>query len=489
MPLPRTALAPHLPLSLALLLGCPSEPTGDDTGVTAADSGDDGGSSGSASGSDGSGADSSGGDSSGDSSPLPDGCDAPSGAGTDVITSITEDETWTAAGSPYRVPSNVYLTATLTLEACTVVQVAEGARIFVGNDPEPGSIVAHGEIVDGTVRPVRFERLDQAAAWGAIELDPTGFLDAEHVVFDGGGEAGTRGTLVSWGLTFDGATTPNLRLVDVTVTGSGTHGINLQRRAAFTEDSTGVHIEGSGAAEDAYPIWIEAGAVHSLPQDLTATGNAHDAVLIDPFTNVDDDTFPARGLPLVVANELYLGSIEGPPLATLTIEPGVELLFGVGASSGITIGLDADHQGRIVAQGTVDAPIVMRSAQPSPSPADWLGLYYRYSPTDGNLLEHVTIANAGAPSGAQGWGCGPAENDASVLLLTGQAMTPFLHDVTFEDAGGDTQVIIGWLDESPSATAQAWFEGNTFAASPTCRVSLPRDVDNGCPGDAEPDCL
>lgn len=455
----------------SLSLACPAP--GDDT----ADTGDS------------TGADSGGSSSGGivtDSGEIPDGCEAPTGPGTDVTAAIDTDQTWTAEGSPYRVPANVYLTATLTLEACTVVQLASEVRIFVGNEPAPGAIVARGERLGGVLRPVRFEALDPSAPWGTLEVDTTGMLDAEHTIFADGGGGSALGMVTAWGVDPEGSRTDLVRMVDVQLDGSAGVGVNLQRRAAFTDDSADVAIEGSGS----YPVWIEAGVVSTLPHGLTVADNGDDVVYIDPFTSVDDDTFPDRGVPLRLGEVMYLGTPDGGGLSTLTIEPGVELQFAVGAGSGIMIGLDDMNLGQLVAQGTADAPIIMRGAAPDAPPASWMGLYFRYAPSSGHVMSYVTIADAGAESGAQGFGCGPGDNNASILLLTENALTPFLDHVTVENAGGDTQLLLGWSDEAdPSGVAQSFAEGNSFADSPSCRVSLPRDTTNGCPGDEAPDCL
>ncbi|MFO0635872.1 MAG: hypothetical protein U0168_23785 [Nannocystaceae bacterium] len=226
-----------------------------------------------------------------DSGEIPNGCDAPTGPGTDVPNAITADETWTLEGSPYRVPVNVYLTASITMEACTVVQLAPGVRFLVGNDPAPGAVIARGESIGGVLRPVRFEALDPAAPWATIEVDRTGTLDLEHTQIEGGGGNDVPGMISAWGVDPEAEATPNVRMVDVTLEGSASVGVHLQSRAAFTDDSSGVSIHGSAS----YPVWIEAGAVHSLPQDLTVGDNADDVVYIDPFTSIDDDTFPDRG--------------------------------------------------------------------------------------------------------------------------------------------------------------------------------------------------
>lgn len=424
--------------------------------------------------------------------PAGDACDAPSGPGTDVPGTIDADVTWTAEGSPYRIAGTVYLTATIDLEPCTVVQLAGDGRIAIGNDPAPGAVVARGEIVSGDDgeplrRPVRFERLSEGDPWGSLIVDTTGSLDASTTDFVGGGSINAGATIEAFGVSPEGTTTPNVRVDDVSIVDSSTHGVYLRSRAAFVGGSDGLRI--TGTAEGGFPVQIEAGAVHSLPTGLTFTDNADDVVLVETFTSVDDDTFVARGVPLRIDDELYLGTVDQVDTATLTIEAGVEVQFrNDGAGSGITIGLDDEHPGVIVAQGEPDAPIVLRSAEDAPAAGDWMGLYFRHSPAQGNVLSNVTISHTGAASGAQGFGCGPAENNASILLLT-DPMDPFLSNVAFTDVGGDTQIVIGWLDASPAATAAAWAGDNQFASSPSCTIGLPRDTDNGCPGDSAPDCL
>lgn len=425
-----------------------------------------------------------------------DGCAAPSGDGTDVPNTIDADETWTVAGSPYRISGTLYLTGTLTLEPCVVVQLDEDAAILVGNDPAPGAIVAHGTSTPsagGSVeKRIRFERLVSDAPWNSLSVDTTGQLDFEYVTLDGGGStSGGDGAIVAYGVDPQGDATASLRLVQTTVSGSATYGINLRGRAAFSDDSSGVSVVDSGGDAAPYPIYVEAGAAFSLPSPLTLSGNAVDEVLVHPFAPVFEDTFPARGVPLRVDGAIYLQDDVGKTgIATLTLEPGLDLRFE-GQSSCVYVGGDSERLGRIVAEGTAAAPIKLRSAKNPAEPGDWLGLYYRYPSPTGQVLSYVTIADAGAPSGAQGFGCGPIENNASLLLLTDLPVEPFLDHCTIENAGGDTQMLLGWSDDTDAkATAQSFFATTTFAASPDCRVSFPRDTSNACPGnDTDQDCL
>lgn len=426
-----------------------------------------------------------------------DGCDAPSGDGTDVASTIDADETWTTSGSPYRVTQNVYLTATLTLEPCTIVELSAGANIFVGNDPVAASIVAHGDSTtndDGETveRRIIFQR-GEAEAWTSLLVDVGSTLDFEFVTLEGGGSpSGPYGAIVAYGDDAFGAATEMLRLRDVDIVGSTTYGVNLQTRAAFTDDSRNLRILDSGSEEAPYPIYLEAGAAYSLPAGLIAEGNERDEVLVHPFSNLLGDTFPSRGVPLRVSQQLRVHPDPADSgTATLTIEAGTEVRFDVGAGSGLIFGTDEDSLGRIVAEGTASAPILLTSAQEAPAPGDWVGLYFRNTPTTGNSMRFVTIRYAGAESATNGFGCGPGDNDGSILLITDAPVEPFLENCTIEDGGGEAQLVLGWTDdENPSTTAQAFAATNTFASSPSCSVSLPVDTNDQCPGnDDEPDCL
>jgi hypothetical protein len=344
------------------------------------------------------------------------GCEAPSGDGTDVPSAITGDQTWTYAGSPYRVSTRTYLTATLTLEPCTVVELAADAGILVGNAPEAGAIVAHGDSKqnpDGQTeeRAIYFQRLDKDAAWGSLSVDPTGELDFRLVHLSGGGSLASEqnggGTILAYGADSGGAATPSVGLQDVMIADSETYAVNLQARAAFTPDSAGLTIETSGA-ESGFPIYLEAGAAFSVPAGLRLDGNERDAVLVHPFTRVASDTFPARGVPFVIDQELYVATPnDDPGTATLTIEAGAELMFE-GAGSDLLFGADATHPGELVAVGTAAAPIWLHSAEAAPAAGSWLGLYFAHTTPSGNKLEHAIIEDAGAFSGAKGFGCGPA---------------------------------------------------------------------------------
>ncbi|VGO16047.1 hypothetical protein PDESU_04637 [Pontiella desulfatans] len=91
--------------------------------------------------------------------------------------------------------------------------------------------------------------------------------------------------------------------------------------------------------------------------------------------------------------------------ATLTIEPGVTLRFQAG--TGLRV-----EEGTLSALGTVFDPIVLTSAEASPAPGDWSGLYL--GPDAGaSELTHVWTMYG---EGLQIDGCEPAADALSVLF-------------------------------------------------------------------------
>jgi hypothetical protein len=488
-------------LNLGLNVGCKTDPK---AAPNAASSGGGGGetSSGGSENSSGGAKESPGGQSAtgGASAEIVDACPEPTGEGTDVPSTITEDTEWDYRGSPYRISSTTYLTATLGIGPCTVIELDGDAGILVGNDPEEGRIVGHGTLTwndDGQRerRGITFRRLNEDEPWGSIAVDPTGELDLLHVSFEGGGSLNSAqnggGTIVAYGGDPEGDPNPSLRLRKVTISDSETYGINLQSQAAFADDSDAVTVQGSGV-ESGYPIYLEAGVAFSLPTNLSLIDNERDEVVIHPFSRMAEDTLPARGVPLVFDSQLYVATPnDDPGTATLTIEAGVEVQFDEGAGSGIIFGADDEHPGTLVAIGEEDDPIWLHAADPNPDPGAWMGLYFAYTTVDVNHLTHTIIEDAGAQSGAQGYGCGPIENNASVLIMTDEAIDPFIQQCEFKNAGGDTQILLGWDSDDQTGEAEAFVEGNTFADAPECRVSLPRAAEApACPGnDSEPDCL
>lgn len=406
-------------------------------------------------------------------------CPPPSGAGTKHEGILDADETWTADASPHHVTTKLYVRATLTIEPCAVVQVGADVEISV-----EGSLVARGAISGSSIKPVTFEAEPGGAAWGELGIESKGTADLFAAFVRDGGSKGD-GALVARGVaggTNSGDVTKNLHVDTVEVSGSRSYGVGLDGWAAFADGAKDLTITGGGSDTAPSAIRLEAGVAASLPSPLHATGNKRDEILLQSSkTFMRDDTLVARGLPYRAHGPLYVApAADGAPV-TLTIEPGVTLGFDDNAGSGMYIGSSEKRQGLLVAAGTADEPIVFTSAKDTKAAGDWMSLYFHATPSSGNRISHAKIEYAGGASGAKGYGCGPADNDAAILVQglgateAGPA-SPFIDATEFDHIGGTTVIVSGWVDDAgPSLVAD-----NTFGAdTPACKVSRPRRTGAG----------
>jgi len=412
-------------------------------------------------------------------------CEDPTGPGTDHAGTISAAETWTGAGSPHRVTSDLVVKATLTLEPCAVVLVGSSVHITVGSASEAGSIVGHGtsELVGGVldVRPVTLDALTPAAKWAQLIIEPKGTLDLDVAAIQNGGQPTVNepGMLVVRGVaggTNDGAVTRSAKLTRVLLEGSASYGVNLEGWGGFDAASAKVWIRSSGGSASPYPIRAEAGVVGTLPIDLVLSGNMKDEIqLRSSKAFMRDDTFADHGVPYHVTGSLYVNaSTDGAPVK-LTIAAGVTLAFE-DLASGITIGSSMTRQGILEAIGTAAEPIVFTSARPSKAAGDWQNLSFRASPATGNRVSYARVEYAGADSQTNSFGCGPGDNDGAVWIQGsgGDQMPPgsaFIDNTTFDHIAGTTVIVSGWIDDA----GPNFSTSNTFgAATPSCKVSRPR---------------
>lgn len=78
--------------------------------------------------------------------------------------------------------------------------------------------------------------------------------------------------------------------------------------------------------------------------------------------------------------------------ATVKVEPGARLSFASNKYLWI-------NNGKLVAKGTDEKPIVFTSQNSSPSAGDWEGLIYDRDASGGNVLDHVRVEYAGHEGG------------------------------------------------------------------------------------------
>ena len=433
-------------------------------------------------------------------------CPAPAGPGVEHAGTITTDQTWTAAQSPHVVTFGIDVRgATLTLEPCAVVRVRKGYSITIGESSgAPAKLIARGSAES----PITITSDDPAAYWGTLGVMATGMAELEHVVLDRAGDPdaaqGYGGALKSYGDDNRKQPVRNIRARSVRIQSSATLGINLQRSGGFSADSTDLVVTGSGSRgvtsggiDSSYPVYVEAPSIKTLPPG-DYTGNARDAILArTPFVFDGDETFHERGVPYQIVYTFDLSpaaSLAEGGLATLTIEPGVTIKLGgplyttpafrLGSSNGSA---PANIWAvRLVADGTADRPITFTSGAAVPASGDWVGLKWAGGPETGNVMNHVRVEYGGADSTTKGFGCGPEDNDALLVITNWRPGEPFVRNSTFAHSatGG---IVSGWNSAQSGPDFRA---SNTFTnIAEACQISVPRDENNKCPGnDLTPDC-
>ena len=301
-------------------------------------------------------------------------------------------------------------------------------------------------------------RTSPGTRFGSIAATGGGTLNFAYVdVSEGGDPGNTQPSLT--GLFFlqgaDGSqpTQPIFHVDHVTITGSGSNGMVLRDGAGFAPGSTALAISGSAV----WPVSIWGRAAHTLP-DGSYVGNAQDRiVLLDgdgAGAVLEDGTLRNLGVPYLVGGEFSGGGLRvsapfgSTETTTLTIEPGVTLLF---RPNGI---LEIEHYtgdspalGALIAVGTPDQPVVFTSVADTPAPGDWYGLRFGLVPSNLNAIQYARFEYAGELNGVQA-SCRPATHDfvaGAAVTIYGRPPGEFITNSTiFDSAGHGISSSVDW---------------------------------------------
>ncbi len=411
----------------------------------------------------------------------PTGCPPPTGAPIEHSGNIDKDETWAAGVHHVKFTVGVRKNATLTLEPCVVVKVAVnyGIAVGTGNAGDGGTLVTKGT----AERPVLIERL--TGAWADVLVSSKGKVDLSYTTISGGGGAASRGGA---GLHLFGDQYLPLQALakvnHVTIEGSAKYGVVTEGHAGFDTTSEALTIRGSMQM----PMLMTSPALGTIPTG-TYTGNTIDAIRVSGTGAGEiletDVTVRDRGVPYVIGGEGRFGelSVVGKVGTTpvLTLEAGVTLKFV--AKGGLflerTTGL-APGKGALVTKGTVDKPVVLTSAEATPAPGDWLGVWFGGVPSDKNSVDRARIEYAGGTTGTSNFSCGTPlrtdanRNEAAVLIL-GVPTRAFITNTTiFKSAANGIER--GW-----AGAAISFLPTNTFTDVAYCHETHPKDDKGACP--------
>lgn len=291
---------------------------------------------------------------------------------------VEDTATWRAAVVPWR------LTGGVLFSAFTNPVLTLPAGFHLRADPGAGMSFEGGGIIAGAPAgaPVILESTGDG--WYGISINHGGGSALMNVTMRDCG-LGAQACLLFGGI---GGVDTGLVVQDVTIENSYSAGVSVDIGSFFNPTSNNLTIRGSATV----PLIVRPLAVPSIPSG-TYTGNAFDAIRVRDAGVPLSGTWRNLGVPYIAPEGVVISS-SGYDTLTLTIEPGVTVLFGVAKS--LSIGVAT-----LVAVGTPAQHIVFGSMTPG-IPGSWMGIALGGAESHVQL-EYVDIVDAGAgPSGYSG---------------------------------------------------------------------------------------
>jgi len=321
---------------------------------------------------------------------------------------------WKNHGIPYRVTDgNVSILAHLEIQAGAILKM-DGYSLIVGRD---GAIVAKGTAKE----PVTFTSAKTSPAagdWGNIAFNADSSSDSllTNTVIEYAGDDAIHAN--------DGSTSG---FSNVSLRHTKGVGINFGCAAQLSRFE-GLAVEDAGAQA----FYVCTNTVGSM-KSFSSSGSVYDEVWVYQEPLIKAATWKNQGIPYRLVSA---GSTVGDLRASLSLDPGVVLLMDSG------VGINVGTNGSLKANGTMNAPITIKSSLAVPSPGSWGRLSVAATSNADSVLSYTNVSD-----GASG-----------ALTVNGSKIT--LDNVSFTNSATcDVKVSAGTL-------AQAAGSSNTFTTCP-----------------------
>ncbi|MCD4742219.1 MAG: right-handed parallel beta-helix repeat-containing protein, partial [Desulfobacteraceae bacterium] len=337
----------------------------------------------------------------------------------EVSGNIASDTTWTLANSPYVVTGDIAIKhsshigiATLTIEPGVEIRFDPGTRLTLGGTQSGGFRFYGALLAEGTEeQPIIFT--SNAATPAPGDWDGIYFTNEtndaktklEYCKIEYGGQS-TDANLYMFNAS------PTIKNCEIA--SSIGHGIYLNTSSPNIENCTinnnqkdGIYAANSSSATIASNIFSKnAESCINLPPN--SINNISGSVGIDNGKNYikvrtgnirsTNNIWRTQDLPYVVTGDIAIKHSSHQGIATLTIEPGVEIRFDIGTR--LTLGGTQSggfrFYGALFAKGTEEQPIIFTSNASTPAPGDWEGIYFTNETNDAKTkLEYCKIEYGG----------------------------------------------------------------------------------------------
>jgi hypothetical protein len=128
-----------------------------------------------------------------------------------------------------------------------------------------------------------------------------------------------------------------------------------------------------------------------------------------------DTVWALSGSPYVVVGNVTVQGTDGADgITTLTIEPGAQVRFN-GTYSGLTIGGSTGASGALMAQGTVENPILFTSHKTVPAAGDWGKIQFANTSDDAtSVMNHCVVEYGGNPGAIYLLNASPAIQNSTI---------------------------------------------------------------------------
>jgi hypothetical protein len=319
-----------------------------------------------------------------------DSCDSPQ-----TLDRFAIDSDRTLAGC-YEAPDGLEVGSdtVLTLQAGTVLKFGEDSEMHVNR----GSLKSTGTPSE----PVLITGTTTEAGWwkGIRATSPVATVELEHTVVEYGGQTDSGGNA---NFAIEAASEGSGVAIDnTTFRHSGAYGLKVDDAHVESFSNNTLTQNAKGAAS------IDVDDIAALDAGSQYSGNDRDVIAVTRGPVESQVTWPTVGVPFRVEEEMSIK--DG---GFVTIRKGNTFRFAE------NVMLDVNAGARLTASGTSEAPIVFRGIEQTKG--WWNGIRLESDSSD-NVLEHVTIADAGGESEAN-----------LVFYWNGHKVSATLNDVSLKN--------------------------------------------------------